>query len=203
MPRWALALPLLVVVAAAAMAAAAVTTGRSSRTPSVSGGLARLGGLAPTFTSWDLSGNKVSLADFNGRPVLITFWATWCTACQEELPAVQRIRDRYRSRGLGVIAVNFRETNNDRMRAYLAGLHVDLQAAIDPQGTIASAYGVDIGLPITVLLDRNGTVAQILIGSIPGAALDSAVGRVAGAAATPVKKVGGALEAAGSLHISR
>jgi thiol-disulfide isomerase/thioredoxin len=179
-PKWALALPLLVVVVAAAIAVTLVTAGRSSRTPSVSGGLARVGGAAPGFSSWDLSGKKVSLADFKGRPVLITFWATWCTACQEELPAVQRIRDRYQATGLGVLAVNYRETNDGRMSQYLAGLHVDLEALIDPEGSIASEYGVDIGLPISVLLDRQGTVAQIMIGSAASAGLEDAVLRVAG-----------------------
>jgi thiol-disulfide isomerase/thioredoxin len=144
-----------------------------------------VGGTAPLFTSWDLSGKKVSLADFGGHPVLITFWATWCTACQEELPAVQRIRDRYQSAGLSVLAVNYRETNNARMSEYLDGLDVDLEAVIDPDGTIASAYGVDIGLPISVLLDRKGTVIQIMIGEVPSAALEAAVGQVAGAAASP------------------
>jgi thiol-disulfide isomerase/thioredoxin len=142
-----------------------------------------VGGTAPAFASWDLSGKKVSLSDFKGHPVLITFWATWCTACQEELPAVQRIRDRYQSTGLSVLAVNYRETNTGRMSDYLAGLHVNLQAVMDPEGTISSAYGVDIGLPISVLLDRKGTVLQIIIGVVSSAALEAAVGQVAGPAA--------------------
>ncbi len=141
-----------------------------------------MGGAAPAFSSWDLSGKKVSLADFKGHPVLITFWATWCTACQTELPELQRIRDRYQSTGLSMLAVNYRETNSDRMSQYLAGLHVDLDAVIDPDGTIASAYGVDIGLPINVLLDRQGTVRQIIIGVVSSAALETDVGQVAGPA---------------------
>jgi thiol-disulfide isomerase/thioredoxin len=183
-PRWALALPLIVVIAAAGTAAALITVGRSPRTASVSGGPARVGGIAPAFSSWDLSGKKVSLADFKGHPVLITFWATWCTACQAELPELQRIRDRYQSTGLSMLAVNYRETNSDRMSQYLAGLHVELDAVIDPDGTIASAYGVDIGLPINVLLDRQGTVRQIIIGVVSSAVLETDVGQVAGPAPT-------------------
>lgn len=183
MPKWALALPLLVVVAATATAIAMITVAGSPKTVSVSGAHARVGGTAPAFTSWDLGGKKVSLSDFKGHPVVITFWATWCTACQEELPAMQRIRDRYQSSGLSVLALNYRETSNARMSEYLAGLHVNLQAVIDPEGTIASAYGVDIGLPITVLLDRSATVVQILIGSVANAALEAAVAQVVGPAA--------------------
>src|ERR1700693_3984263 len=105
-PKWAVALPLLVVLVATATAVVMITGGRSEKTASVTGGLAHVGGTAPGFTSWDLTGKKVSLADFNGRPMLLTFWATWCTACQDELPALQSIRDRYQSTGFAVVAVN-------------------------------------------------------------------------------------------------
>ncbi|MDQ6877397.1 MAG: TlpA family protein disulfide reductase [Candidatus Dormibacteraeota bacterium] len=184
-PRWALALPMLVVLIAAATAAGIVTLGTPARTASVSGGFARVGGTAPAFTSWDLSGREVELTDFKGHPVLITFWATWCTACQAELPELQRLRDRYQSAGLRVVAIDYRETNTARMTAYLTGLKVNLEALMDPQGTIAVAYGVDIGLPITVLLDRRGTVLQIIIGAASKGALETAVGQLAGPTTAP------------------
>lgn len=185
MPRWALALPLIVVVAAVATGAALITFDRSARTVSVTGGVASVGRTAPAFSTWDLNGKKVSLGDLKGHPVLLTFWATWCTACREELPEVQRIRDAYQSGGLSVLAVNYRETGNGRMRAYLSELHVDLEAVIDPDAAIASAYGVEIGLPVVVLLDRNATVAQILIGAVPRATLEAAVARLMGAQTPP------------------
>ena len=179
MPKWALALPLLVVLVATATAVVMITAGRSAKTASVTGGLAHVGGTAPGFTSWDLTGKKVNLADFNGRPVLLTFWATWCTACQDELPALQGIRDRYQSTGFAVLAVNYKETDNARMSQYLAGLHVNLESVIDPTGAVATAYGVDIGLPVSVLLDRKGTVMEIFVGVPPSAALEAAVATVA------------------------
>ncbi len=181
-PVWALALPLVVVVAAIATAVAMISSEKPAKTASVAGGAARIGGTAPAFTSWDLSGKSVSLSDFKGRPILLTFWATWCTACEEELPALQHIRDSHRSSGFTVLAVNYKETNNARMSQYLAGLHVNLEAVIDPEGAIASAYGVDIGLPIDVLLDRKANVKQIIVGLVPSAALDAAVVGVAGPA---------------------
>jgi cytochrome c biogenesis protein CcmG, thiol:disulfide interchange protein DsbE len=183
-PKWALALPVLVVVAATATAATLVTLGWPWKSPLVAAGTARVGAPAPGFTSWDLSGSKVSLSDFKGRPVLLTFWATGCTACREELPALQRIQDRYQSTGFKVLAVNYRETNDVWMNEYLAALHVKLQVVIDPKGTIARAYGV-FGLPINVLLDRKGTVVKIAIGVVQSAALDAAVALAAGPASSP------------------
>jgi len=177
-PKWALAVPVLVVVVVVAVAVAMITDGRSPHTVSVSGGVARVNGPAPNFSSWDLNGKKVSLADFKGRPMLLTFWATWCTVCREELPALQRIQDRYQSTGFTILAINYRETDNRRLKQYLDELHVNLKAVIDPEGTIASAYGVQIGLPVNVLLDRTGKVVQVIVGAVPNATLEGAVAQV-------------------------
>ena len=179
-PVWALALPVLVVIAATATAVGMIGIARPAKTASVAGGVARIGGTAPAFTSWDLSGKSVSLADYNGRPVLLTFWATWCTACQKELPALQKIRDSHRSSGFAVLAVNYKETDSARMSQYLTRLHVNLESIIDPEGAIATAYGVNIGLPIDVLLDRQARVSRIIVGLVPSATLDAAVVNVAG-----------------------
>ena len=134
-----------------------------------------VGGTSPNFTTQDLGGKKVSLSDFGGRPVLLSFWATWCTVCRDELPALQRLQDQNRSSGLAVLLVNYRETSTDRMRQYLSGLQVNLEAVVDPDGAIAAAYGVDVGLPVNVLSDRAGKVARILVGEVPIATIDSAV----------------------------
>ncbi len=54
-----------------------------------------------------------------GIVVVINFWATWCTACQDEIPAIEQVWDRYRGRGLDVIAVDFREGNKAAMQRFL------------------------------------------------------------------------------------
>jgi peroxiredoxin len=177
-PAWALALPVLVVLAATAAGVTVVIADRSWNPASVARGHARVGDAAPNFTSVDLQGKKVSLSDFRSRPVLLTFWATWCTVCKVELPALQALEQKYNSAGLKVLGVNYRQTSNEQMRQYLAGDNVTLQSVIDPQATIATAYGVDIGLPVNVLVDRSGRVAQIMIGETSIASVESAVKQV-------------------------
>ena len=177
-PTWALALPVLVVLAATAAGVALVIADRSSSSVWVAAGHAHVGEAAPNFTSVDLQGNKVGLSDFGSRPVLLTFWATWCTVCKDELPALQSLEHRYSANGFKVLAVDYRETSNDRMRQYLAGINVNLQSAIDPGAAIASAYGVDIGLPVNVLIDRSGRVAQIMVGEVPISSIESAVNQL-------------------------
>jgi thiol-disulfide isomerase/thioredoxin len=174
-PAWALALPVVVVLLAVSAGVAMVVANRPSSGVWVASGHAIVGGASPNFTTQDLGGKKVSLSDFGGRPVLLSFWATWCTVCRDELPALQRLEERYRSGGFAVLLVNYRETSNDRMRQYLAGLQVNLEAVVDPDGAIASAYGVDVGLPVNVLSDRSGKVARILVGEVPIATIESAI----------------------------
>jgi thiol-disulfide isomerase/thioredoxin len=174
-PAWALALPVLVVLLAVSAGIAMVVANRPSSAVWVASGHAIVGGTSPNFTTQDLGGKKVSLSDFGGRPVLLSFWATWCTVCRDELPALQRLQDQNRSSGLAVLLVNYRETSTDRMRQYLSGLQVNLEAVVDPDGAIAAAYGVDVGLPVNVLSDRAGKVARILVGEVPIATIESAV----------------------------
>jgi peroxiredoxin len=174
-PAWALALPLVVVFLAVSAGVALVVASRPSSSVWVASGHAIVGGTSPNFTTQDLGGKKVSLSDFSGRPVLLSFWATWCTVCHDELPALQRLQEQYRAGGFAVLLVNFRETSNDRMRQYLSGLQVNLETVVDPDGAIASAYGVDVGLPVNVLVDRSGKVARILVGEVPVATIESAI----------------------------
>ena len=174
-PAWALALPVLVVLLAVSAGVALVVASRPSSSVWVASGHAIVGGTSPNFTTQDLGGKRVSLSDFSGRPVLLSFWATWCTVCHDELPALQRLQDRYRSGGFAVLLVNYRETSNDRMRQYLSGLQVNLEAVIDPDGAVASAYGVDIGLPVNILSGRSGKVARILVGEVPIATIEAAI----------------------------
>jgi thiol-disulfide isomerase/thioredoxin len=177
-PAWALALPVLVVLIAVSAGVAMVVASRPSNSVLVASGHAIVGGTSPNFTTHDLSGKKISLSDFRGRPVLLSFWATWCTVCRDELPALQRLQGQYRSDGLTVLLVNYRETSNDLMRQYLSDLQVNLDAVIDPDGAIASAYGVDIGLPVNVLSDRSGKVARIMIGEVPIASIEASIKQV-------------------------
>jgi thiol-disulfide isomerase/thioredoxin len=177
-PAWALALPVLVVLIATVAGVAMVLADRSSNTVWVAPGHATVGAPAPNFTSYDLGGKKVSLSDFASRPVLLTFWATWCTVCKDELPALQGLEQRYASSGLAVLAVNYRETDNVRMRQYLAGINVTLPSVIDPGASIAAAYGVDIGLPVNVLVDKSGRVARIMVGEMSMTSIEAALQQV-------------------------
>ncbi len=146
---------------------------RATEPVMVSGGPVAVGMLAPDFSTQTLDGARVRLSQFRGKPVLINFWATWCSACEDEMPAIQRAVQRDRAQGLTVLAVNYEETNASAMRAFLKKLGARFTAVYDRQGRIAAAYGVTIGLPVSVFVDRSGKVDFIQLGQMSSTLLDN------------------------------
>lgn len=108
---------------------AGVTT-TIGRTPSV-------GDEAPDFTLKNLDGDKVSLSDYEGQPVLINFWATWCGPCRLEMPIIEDMYQKYQDEGFVVLAV-------------------DVEESI----TVVNSFVKSMGLTFPVVLDYNGDVAD-------------------------------------------
>jgi peroxiredoxin len=138
----------------------------------VHGGRATVGATAPDFTTQTLDGMPVRLSQYRGKPVLLNFWATWCAPCQDEMPLIQRAADIYHGRGLVVLAVNYQQTSTSSMKAFLRKVDARFTAVYDPAGQIAAAYGVNVGLPVSVFIDRSGTVSFIQLGQMSNAILE-------------------------------
>ena len=117
---------------------------------------------APDFAATDLDGHPVSLAALKGRPVLINFWATWCTPCREELPMIESAYRAHRDQGFTVVAVNYKESA-DAVRKFWSKFELDPAPVLDPDGRIADLYGVGLsstGLPVSVFVARDGSVSS-------------------------------------------
>jgi peroxiredoxin len=132
----------------------------------IQGGLAKVGAMAPDFTTRTLDGPTVRLSQYRGKPVLLNFWATWCAPCQDEMPLIQRAVDRYGGPGLTVLAVDYQQTDANGMRAFLRKVGAHFPAVYDPAGQIAGEYGVTVGLPVSVFIDRSGKVEFIQLGQM-------------------------------------
>ncbi|GAC1483599.1 MAG: redoxin domain-containing protein [Candidatus Dormibacteria bacterium] len=138
---------------------------------SVASGSAQVGVAAPDFSSQRLDGAPVRLSHFRGKPVLLNFWATWCGACQDEMPLIERASERYAPIGLTVLAVDYRQTDGKSMAQFLNKVGAHFAALYDPNGRIAAAYGVNVGLPVSVFIDRAGTVSFIQLGQMSDSVL--------------------------------
>ena len=116
----------------------------------------------PGFSAATVDGPPLSLESLRGRVVLLNFWATWCLECRNEMPALEQLHRDYASRGLSVLAVNFREAPGT-VRQYAHELSLTMPLLVDPAGAITKSYGV-IGLPTSFLIGRDGRAVARAIG---------------------------------------
>ena len=116
----------------------------------------------PGFSGATVDGSSLSLESLRSRVVLLNFWATWCLECRAELPVLERLHRDYASRGLAVVAVNFRE-EPEAVRRYAREIGLTMPMLMDPDGTIRQSYGV-IGFPTSFLIGRDGRAVARAIG---------------------------------------
>jgi len=117
---------------------------------------------APDFTLKDVDGQVVSLAALKGKPVLISFWATWCVPCRDELPLIRDEYQAHRAQGLQVVAIDFGDESADTVRRFWQSMNLVPAPVLDPTGSASNAYGVALsssGLPVSVLVARDGIVS--------------------------------------------
>ncbi len=156
-----------VVLALALLAAALVLAGRLVGQPSTAGvvveGVAVVGRPAPRVELPGLRGGRVRLAELRGRPVVLNFWASWCPPCLAEMPEFERVHRRLGGR-VAFLGVNQRD--QPRAAEELAGrTGVTYPLAVDVAGQAFDAFG-GLGMPTTVLIGADGTVADVFAGQL-------------------------------------
>ena len=119
---------------------------------------------APAFSLQNMDEEHVSLQQFNGKVVLVNFWATWCPPCRKEMPSLERLYQQLKSDNFSMLAINQWESP-DHVFAYVGQLSVDPTFPIlfDRESKVAESYKV-IGLPTTLLIDKQGRVRYKAVG---------------------------------------
>lgn len=127
---------------------------------------------APDFSAATLQGSRLSLSSLRGRPLLINFFASWCTVCEVELPGIEQAYQEHQAGGFTVVGVNTLETGDGL--AFYRRMHLTFPAVYDPgnPGRIGAAYGVTQGLPASVFVDRAGRVQLIQYGPVTRTLID-------------------------------
>lgn len=115
------------------------------------------GNLARNFAASDYDDLRLTLSELRGRPVVINFWATWCTSCLAEMPVLEQQRLAHEDEDLSIVAVNVGEGAGDA-REFIESLELfEFVVAMDPDLTISDAYSVR-GLPHSLFIDREGVI---------------------------------------------
>jgi peroxiredoxin len=130
---------------------------------------------APDFELKTLDGEKVRLADLRGRPVLLSFWASWCGPCRRELPQLSALLQEYKDKGLVVLGINDEDKGKARKYAGEAGLV--FQTLDDSSSKVHRLYRVR-SIPTVFLIDRNGKIVLFLRGAKEPAKLRASLSSV-------------------------
>lgn len=114
-----------------------------------------------------LQGGRIKLSSLRGHPVVVTFWGTWCPPCRAEFPELVAAHQKYRERGLEVLAVNQRdqELNTKNVRAFVREYSLEFTVVLDARGKARRSFRL-IALPTTVFIDAAGIIQHVHSGGI-------------------------------------
>ncbi|MER9252204.1 TlpA family protein disulfide reductase [Mesorhizobium sp. M0598] len=118
----------------------------------------------PEISFQDADGQPKTLADFHGKVLLLNIWATWCAPCRKEMPTLDRLQAKLGGPDFEVIALSMDRGGPDIVKKFFAEIGVEhLALNIDTTGKAMFTLGA-LGLPMTLLIDREGKEIGRLIG---------------------------------------
>ena len=118
---------------------------------------------APDFSLKNLKGEVVNLENLKGKIVFLNFWATWCPACRDEMPSMEKLYTKFKDKDFIMLAVNLREKPKT-VSSFKEEYRLNFLILLDTDGLVSYRYGVR-AIPATFLVDREG----YLIGRAVGA----------------------------------
>jgi peroxiredoxin len=124
----------------------------------------KIGDSMPSFSRKNAAGKEVSLASLKGKVVLLNFWATYCGPCKEEMPLLSAWHEKFKKKGLVVLAVNVDPESKDALN-YLKETPTKFDSLFDPDDTLRESFGADT-LPATYLIDRKGKLRVVHDGDL-------------------------------------
>jgi peroxiredoxin len=139
----------------------------------VAGAAPAVGATPPGFSGVTYDGTAVSLADYAGKPVWLTFGASWCPDCRSEVPDVEATYQKYKDRGLVVLGVFISETAAD-ISGYAGRAGLTFPIVVDERTIIASTYRT-MGIPTHFFISADGKIREIRIGALHRDDMDRAV----------------------------
>jgi peroxiredoxin len=121
---------------------------------------------APNAAFTTLKGERLAINELKGKPVLITFWATDCPSCIEEIPDFIALYQQFNKNGLQIIAVAMPYDPPSRVQTLARERQLPYAVALDLDGSLVRAFG-DVQLtPTTFLIDRRGVIVMHKVGTV-------------------------------------
>lgn len=143
--------------------AALVLTGLLASTPALAADK------ATDFTLRDIDGQSLTLSSLEGKVVLLSFWATWCGPCKEEMPHLQKMYTAKKAEGFEVLSISTDDARSaSRVKPYIKKMGYDFRVLLDKESKVIGTYNPAKTLPYTVVIDKAGEIAHVASGYNPG-----------------------------------
>lgn len=120
--------------------------------------------LAPQFTMKTLKGEEVSLSDYRGKFLLLNFWATWCGPCKAEMPSLETLYNKFKTKNFDILAVSNDIFGARVVEPFVEAYKMTFTVSLDQDLKISNKYKV-ISLPTTFLIDPEGNIVGVLNGA--------------------------------------
>lgn len=133
---------------------------------------------APALSGQQVDGQPFDLASTRGSVTVVNFWASWCGPCRAETPNLESVAKQTASSGVKFVGVNVKDSRA-AAQAFLRDHGVTYPSLYDDDGSLAARWPIAVGLPSTVVLDRQGRIAARFTAAVDSAQLLPVVQRVA------------------------
>jgi peroxiredoxin len=117
----------------------------------------------PDLSFKDIYGKTIRLSDFRGKVLLLNFWATWCVPCRTEIPDLVKKQRRYRIRGLRILGITYPPEQRSEVRSFTRKFKMNYPVIIGSKET-KQAFTSSETLPLTIVIDREGNIREIIEG---------------------------------------
>jgi peroxiredoxin len=139
-----------------------------------------VGRAAPDFVLRAPDGGELRFSDLQGQPVIVNFWASWCTPCRQEMPEIVRAYDARKDDGLVVVAVDLQE-NADRVREFAEDFGMTFPIVIDRTGEVGETWrigGPVEGIPSSYFVDAEGIVQARVFGPMDAERIEQELAKI-------------------------
>ncbi len=119
--------------------------------------------MAPDFTLKDLNGNEITLSDYEGKMLVLNFWATWCPPCRAEIPDFIEVYSEYKDKGLEILGVSVDQASPDQVRQFVDRNEMNYPVAMATRDLFRD-YPLPEAIPTTLVIDRTGKIQYKKVG---------------------------------------
>lgn len=130
----------------------------------------------PDFTLPDLQGKIHNVSDWDGKVLIVNFWATWCPPCRREMPAFVRLQEKYGSQGVQFVGIAL--DDKDQVQDFVDSMDVNYPILIGDRDAfeLVKAYGDHLGaLPHSAVVDRKGIITRVKSGELHESELETTI----------------------------